>query len=177
MNVQVSDKAYAGIGSRETPIEVCKVFMQVAKALSDKGYTLRSGHADGADMAFERGATKKQIFVPWEGFNGSDSRFFCISEGAKKIASKYHPAWSRCSQAAQKLHARNVFQILGEKLDSPVEFVLCWTLGGSGKGGTGQAIRIATDYCIPIIDFGRWSPGSLEGVTELRKLLGAANHG
>ena len=50
--------------------------------------------------------------------------------------------------------ARNSYQVLGRNLDDPVEFVICWTPGGSGSGGTGQAIRIAKDYQIPVFDLG-----------------------
>ena len=58
---------YAGIGSRETPIEVQSKMSKVAKMLEDKGYTLRSGGADGADFAFEKGLGKisknKEIYL------------------------------------------------------------------------------------------------------------------
>lgn len=50
--------------------------------------------------------------------------------------------------------ARNTCQVLGLNLDSPVKAVICYTPGGSGSGGTGQAIRIAQAYKIPVIDMG-----------------------
>ena len=34
------------------------------------------------------------------------------------------------SAFVQALHTRNVFQVLGPSLDSPAEFVLCWTADG-----------------------------------------------
>lgn len=45
---------YTGIGSRETPEDFLKLFTQVARYLEIKGFTLRSGHARGADYAFEK---------------------------------------------------------------------------------------------------------------------------
>ena len=61
---------YAGIGSRETPKNKCRLMTKIAKILSGK-YTLRSGGADGADSAFEAGAgDNKQIFLPSNYFNG-----------------------------------------------------------------------------------------------------------
>ena len=58
---------YAGIGSRETPIEIQSKMSKVAKMLEEKGYTLRSGGADGADFAFEKGLAKtsknKEIYL------------------------------------------------------------------------------------------------------------------
>ena len=44
---------YAGIGSRETPIEVLELMTKASTWLGSKGYTLQSGGAIGADMAFE----------------------------------------------------------------------------------------------------------------------------
>lgn len=44
--------------------------------------------------------------------------------------------------------------MLGPKLDSPVNFVVCWTSDGKASGGTGQALRIAADpaYAIPVFN-------------------------
>jgi hypothetical protein len=63
-----------------------------------------------------------------------------------------HPAWDILSQGAQKLHARNVHQILGPDLSrpTPVEFVLCWTPDAQVVGGTATAIRLAQDRNIPV---------------------------
>ena len=63
-------KYYAGIGSRETPKNICLYMTAIAKRLASLGYTCNSGGADGADSAFERGAViNRQIFLPWDGFN------------------------------------------------------------------------------------------------------------
>ena len=32
------------------------------------------------------------------------------------------------------------------------KFVICWTKNGKGTGGTGQAIRIAKGFGIPVFD-------------------------
>lgn len=44
---------YAGIGSRETPMEILELMTKASAWLGAKGYTLQSGGAIGADMAFE----------------------------------------------------------------------------------------------------------------------------
>jgi hypothetical protein len=75
-----------------------------------------------------------------------------IVSRAQEIARKYHPAWNNLSHAAKKLMTRNTFQILGYDLNTPVSFVVCWTLGGKIQGGTGQALRIAKDMNIPIFN-------------------------
>lgn len=48
--------------------------------------------------------------------------------------------------------SRNVYQVLGPNLDDPVEFIICWTKDGKASGGTGQAIRIANDYGVPVFN-------------------------
>ena len=134
-------KYYAGIGSRSTPINILRIMTKVATALEEKGYTLRSGGAKGADSAFEKGILtgKKEIFSWKES-----------TEEAEKIASTIHPAWHNCNEYARKSHGRNVFQILGKDLNTPVEFVICWTPNGEEIGGTRTAIVLARQREIKI---------------------------
>lgn len=148
-------KVYTGIGSRETPQEILPLFTEIASFLCHFGWTLRSGGADGADRAFELGAPKQvEIYLPWKNFNGSHSPLWGVSPEALNIASQFHPAWDRCSTAGKKLHGRNVYQVLGQDLKTPSQFIICWTKNGAGAGGTGQALRIAKAHSIPIFDFG-----------------------
>lgn len=148
-------KYYAGIGSRSTPQEIIDLMGKIAEYLS-KDYVLRSGGADGADLAFENGCKgKKEIYLPWENFNGNKSNLFLDLldyKSAEKISMEYHPAWFRLKQGARKLHTRNVFQILGKDLKTPVSFVVCYCeiKNGEWKGGTAQALRIAKDRGIKI---------------------------
>jgi hypothetical protein len=151
----IDHRSYAGIGSRQTPPHVLAAMTAVAKVLAERGYILRSGGAGGADSAFEKGAdTAKEIFLPWRGFNGHSSRFYDPSSQASEIAEKYHPAWPGVKESVRKLMTRNTHQVLGKDCNDPVDFVICFTSHGAGAGGTGQAIRIAKDYQIPVIDLG-----------------------
>lgn len=151
-------KYYAGIGSRETPDDVLERMTNYAVVLAERGYTLRSGAAAGADTAFERGASafpeRKAIYLPWVGFNGhQDGIIVGEDERLREIAVRHHPAWEKCFPGARALHTRNVAQILGHT--EPIvlsDFVLCWTLKARGGGGTGQAIRIARTYGVPVYD-------------------------
>lgn len=144
-------KFYAGIGSRETPYNICCLMYHRAVALAKDGYTLRSGGTDEADTAFETGADHekglKEIWLPWSNHRGHNSPLI-PTPAAFELAAKFHPAWGRCSPAAKKLHARNSHIILGTDLKSPVEFVLFWTPDGKASGGTGQGLRIAQAYGI-----------------------------
>lgn len=151
---------YAGIGSRETPQDVCAFFKKLGAYLANHNFTLRSGGAQGADKAFEIGCNKvngdKEIYLPWKGFEGSNSTLYKDNPEAYIVAEKHHPYWYNLSEGARKLQARNSHQVLGEDLKTPSSFVLCWAKNGSGQGGTGQAIRIAKAYDIPIFDAGKY---------------------
>lgn len=145
---------YAGIGSRETPSSIQKQMFKIAIELSRSNFCLRSGGAEGADDAFERGAEYKQIFLPWNGFNGrqEDGASYIVPPFNEHYTLKYHPKPSSLSFTAKKFMSRNAYQVLGPDLNNPVDFILCWTKDGKALGGTGQAIRIANDYQIPVFN-------------------------
>lgn len=158
--------AYAGIGSRQTPDEVCDRMSDIALRLAEN-WTLRSGGADKADEAFALGALGAcgdvEIYLPWPDFNDfcrEDPDDDAIVERWKpqaeafELAALFHPAWDSLSRGAKALHARNSHQILGPDVTKPdlSKFVICWTPQASGSGGTGQALRIAKHYDVPVFD-------------------------
>ena len=142
-------RCYTGVGSRKTPPEVMEQITGIAQWLSQKGMTLRSGGADGADTAFESGSMSSDVFT-----------HDLSTEAAEAIAARFHPAWNKLGDRAKKLHGRNAFQVLGGQLDKPSDFVICWTPDGCvthsqrsiKTGGTGTAISIATFYGIPVFN-------------------------
>lgn len=156
-------RPYTGVGSRETPADVLDLMRRVALHLYTDEWTLRSGAAPGADSAFEQGATpfedytRTEIFLPWEGFELRQPHMVALERPkaeAYRIAARYHPAWATLKEGAKSLHARNVHQVLGADpgAPQPSKFVICWTENGQGGGGTGQALRIARAYRVPIFD-------------------------
>lgn len=153
--------AYCGVGARETPVDVCAFMRGIAATLSERGWMLRSGHADGADISFEEGCTgTKEIYIPWNGFNKARHGYngtyavHCLKNHlqALDIAQQTHPNWKACGEAVQMLHTRNVYQILGMDLKTPVSMVICWTKDGNATGGTGQAVRLAERQSIPVFN-------------------------
>lgn len=151
---------YAGIGSRTTPLEILEVMDHFAEAIATESL-LRTGGARGADQAFEFGATLGgglvEVYLPWKGFEErQDGKITDPGKDALELAEHYHPNWKALKQGGRKLMARNGYQVLGPDLFDPVEMVICWTpdgsLDGTGSqvGGTGQALRIAADYEIPV---------------------------
>ncbi len=147
--------AYAGIGSRRTPEPIALFFRDLAMVLArDLQWVLRSGGAQGADLAFEQGVDlvhgQKEIFTTKD-----------TTPEARSWGKKYHPVWNHLTFHQQELIARNTFQVLGENLDCPAIAVICWTPDGADgttiltskqTGGTGQAIRIAADLKIPVFN-------------------------
>jgi hypothetical protein len=162
MGILASIGHYAGIGSRKTPASIMSVMSRLARALEGKGFTLRSGAAEGADAAFEAGVRsgRKEIYLPWPGFNRHTSALSKQHPKASEIARELHPVWDRLSQGAQKLHSRNVHQVLGADLKTPSKFVVAWTPDAAksakevtaSTGGTGMAIKIADRHGVPVFN-------------------------
>jgi hypothetical protein len=101
--------------------------VEYASALARCGGVLRSGGALGADSAFETGCDlvdgSKEIYLPFKSFNNNASDLYQVSEDALYLASTIHPVFNKLSRVAKLLVARNMYQILGENLHTPVEFV------------------------------------------------------
>ncbi len=152
---------YSGIGSRETPPKIKGVMEEIGLVLGESGLILRSGHADGADLAFERGAKdyRAQIFVPWPSFNKHHAHskrhtYHVPNKASMETVDEYHPSGPFLKHSVKKLHARNAQIVLGYGLDNPSKFVVCWTYQGKTIGGTAQGIRIAEAHYIPVFNLG-----------------------
>lgn len=166
-------RVYTGVGSRETPPDVCAQMTALAARLSAFGYTMRSGGAEGADTAFEQGAEHPEVYLPWRGYNSrrgtalADMTLAQRNEAIEVVAA-VHPAWGRLTPAVRLLHIRNVFQVLGRDLASPSRFLVCWTPDGAeaedetsaATGGTRTAIVIAARHRVPVFNLRR--PGAHE---------------
>lgn len=154
----MDSKNVTGVGSREITEKYKNRIIEIAKLLDKAGYTLRSGGAEGSDTLFEENMSKKKIYLPWKNFNGNNSKRYMITKEALELASEIHPAFQYLSQGAQKLHARNCYQVLGYKLNHPSEMVVCYTKDGCNSeasstkhtGGTRTAIVLADRNNIPI---------------------------
>lgn len=153
---------YTGVGSRETPPEILGQMYHFAKNMANHGQILRTGGANGADNAFDEGARSVndaliEMYLPWQGFNHHFSEYYTVTEKAMDIAKDIHPAWHRLSAGARKLHARNVYQVLGYNLDTPSALLVCWTKNGELIGGTRTAIVLAHMYNIPVFNLAKIS--------------------
>lgn len=145
-------KYYAGIGSRKIPEDYRNLINEISLYLEEKGYTLRSGGANGTDLMFEEKVSNKEIYLPWKNFNKNNSDLYIVSKEALLIGKKYHPAWNNLNKWSKLLIGRNSYQILGNDLKTPSDFVVCYTDKAKIVGGTGQALRIAKSLNIKIFN-------------------------
>lgn len=151
-----ASRYYAGIGSRQTPQSSLKLINDVAARLEAMGYTLRSGGAEGADTFFEQATMRRQIFLPWARFNNSPhTEFTSPTQEAVELAHEEIQGFAQRAQPVRMLLARNMHQVLGPNLDTPVDFVVCWTTGGRVQGGTAHAIRLAKSRNIDVYNLAR----------------------
>lgn len=177
---------YTGIGSRNTPATVLALMRQIGYVMAMKGYTLRSGGAEGADTAFAEGwgdawsetvdfnmysPHKAEIYLPWNNFNhqttAMEGRIFAQgkSKQAHDIAEQIHPNWAYCRPSVKLLHIRNIYQVLGADLETPSEVVVFYAEpdGDSVKGGTRTAVELAKQRGIPVynlhdpLEIKRWN--------------------
>lgn len=153
-------RIYTGIGSRSTPPEILEMIERFAARMAERDWTLRSGHAPGADQAFERGAGRlAEVFLPWPGFESgvsvhADEVHDKPRIGAYNIAKNVHPVFDTLKRPARDLHARNCHQVLGWDLRSPTTFVVAWTPDPFPSGGTRTACELARRHGITVFDLG-----------------------
>lgn len=154
---------YAGIGSRKTPQSIQRRMTRDAKRLQAAGYVLRSGGAKGADEAFKEGAgLEAQIFTPMA------ATVAAFNKAAEIWDLRIDRSWPlEKGSYMGKLMARNAMVIEGRKIDSPVDFVLCWTPSGEWIGGTAQSIWHANSLGIPIYNYADETP-------KIKDLIAAA---
>lgn len=185
----MKDKYYTLVGSRKTPGNIKKLLMSVATKLISEGYTGRSGGAEGADEALEEAVAgfssdprfiglAQEIYLPWEGFNG---KYQNISQGyytipnphnnreAEQLAEDFHPMWHYLKSGGRKLHTRNVYQVLGQDLATPSDFLICYARPNITHptlvvGGTATAVAIAAEEYIPIINL--WHKYHIKNMQE-----------
>ncbi|MEZ8987936.1 macro domain-containing protein [Vibrio breoganii] len=108
-----------------------------------------------------------QSIIPWSNFNDRDTFktpwvTSDIPQWAIDSAAQLHPAWDKLSAGVKRLMARNTLQIIDSQTKSPVDRVICYTGDGASSvseitsktGGTGQALRLACQHGVPIVNVG-----------------------
>ncbi len=166
----------AGIGSKETPEEVCSEMNVIGAWCKEHHITIRSGHAPGADQAFETAEEYCVAYIPWLGFekafvSNATLVLYQRNQATVDLARKYHPKYDYLSFGTKKLMERNIWQVLGEDLKTPAKAIVCWTKGAKLVGGTSQALRVAKDYNIPVINMALEEYNTAESVVAVLKTI------
>lgn len=144
----------AGIGARSTPRLVREQLTELGGLCRRLGIWVRSGHAPGADYAWERGAREKTlVYLPSTSFNRvarlMTPHVVCLTQpvkgprpyhephaGAVRRAHQsikdHHPSGGArgpggLSDKARPFHLRNYFQVMGAAAEEdPVAAVVFW---------------------------------------------------
>lgn len=172
---KLSDYTYfAGIGSRETPIEIGELMIRFSYYFSLEGLVLRSGGAEGADTFFEIGADLaktidsskglKQIFLPEKNFFEHPSQWYIENEEiymTKELQKEmeielgflgglFHKGLATMEEKSRKLMLRNGMQVMGPFLNDPSMAVICWTPDGAIDHSERKLITGGTGQAISI---------------------------
>lgn len=160
------------VGSRKIPSGALQQFQQLLR-LCPLDWVAYTGEAEGCDetvfttMNSVVFCTSEQAVERVSNSPFVQQSIHCPSldnwDQAMEIGEQFHPAWHRLNPGARRKIARNSYQVLGHDLNSPTEMILCWTPDGAltkttaETGGTGQAIRIANAYNIPVYNLNNHS--------------------
>lgn len=149
----------AMIGSREPTQHQKNMILQALQGLDPETTLIISGCAYGVDaLALTHGHNmgfETVGIVPWPSYNTdvqqACTRVYTMEQlgaqhvrDAEESVQQYHPAWSRLSQGAKKLHMRNygIVRWANKVYAAPSS--------KPGGGGTGQGIRLAQGLSIPV---------------------------
>lgn len=172
---------WTGIGSRKTPEHIQKWMQAIAYIICKQGHTLRSGKADGADLAFQRGLelayfeTKQgsgEIYLPFENWHRQYCSLWDIYvrspnsiQKSLTIVSKVHGNWKKVRPEYRAYHIRNAFQVMGPRVseDEVSSFVLFWApeVDDIVSGGTATAVHLARSLNIPTFNMCGSGPNQL----------------
>lgn len=138
----------AGIGSRNTPLHVLRDMERIGEWCREHGVYVRSGHARGADYAFEKGARERcLVYLPTADFNAHLSLLGKVGYVAaddprgRTAANNFHAGWGPSFVALARM--RNTKIILGRDENRPVNLVVYWNPPMKTTGGTAHALAVA----------------------------------
>tara|TARA_B100000749_G_C18441502_1_gene472372 strand:+ start:2009 stop:2653 length:645 start_codon:yes stop_codon:yes gene_type:complete len=161
-------------------MDVEQVMYESAYAFAFMGYKCRSGRAENSDKRFEQGTLDAirdgatgslESFLPSSYFNGmraDGKQYFDATKlppevlaKQRELVERFHPKGTQLKGFTYNAMARNGNQVLGPDMLSPSRFILCAAKNSKFdkngeiydcKGGTGQAVRVAYHYKIPVFN-------------------------
>lgn len=162
---------------------------EVLKMLSEAGFTIRTqGITENEKMVLQK-AAKVEHYLPWKGFNESNSQIFKYHKEIGNLAQLIILSYSGLLEKANaeegpnrfktviRMMNRDISVVLGQQLNSPVKAAICWTPDGcesfkNTKRETGDystVIRTASYAKIPVINL--YNAGYKERITNLLNKL------
>lgn len=165
----------ACVGSRGITAQDIQFLTKIGYQLVSAGWTVHSGGAQGADQAFAVGAAEALhheapgglvIHLPWTSYeraaadaavrrSGGQALLDTVpfTDTERALALQFHPAADRLSRGGVTLMTRNVRIICPQgPSQRPVDLVIALPGDKPGGGGTGQALRLAAHFHIPLHD-------------------------
>lgn len=170
---------YTGIGPRNTPRAILNLMTEIGMYFAMHKWVLRSGGAEGADTAFEQGHVAMggdvEIYLPFKGFRHHSSSLYMggpdVENGRALSMAEYlwekrtgnNDSWRKLSSCKKAAMARTMLFVLGARMITPTDVVICWTSEEEPSGGTELALLAADEISkvsnvqIPIINLQRES--------------------
>lgn len=174
---EVLEDAYVPVSifvDRDFPPEAKTSLYNIASKLINKKITVRV-NGDDKDFCDKLSALSSQfveIYIPWKGFNNTESKHYWNTITAKHIAQQnFGNAWEKIPDSVKALMARNVRMIFGDKNNSIMLCLITWSKDGASKAtevtkDTGRSafiIKTASSYSFPVVNISK--PGA-ENILE-----------
>lgn len=146
------------VGSRRAPFYIRQEAIELGEAFSELGYKARSGGALGMDTYWlcqydpELATVYRHDDRSYDARTVNTTRLGAFDE-AIDIINRIVPHIAYMDATARLLHYRNAFQVLGDDLRSPSDYLLYWSplKNGVPVGGTKTAVLLAKRVGIPVL--------------------------
>lgn len=157
--------AYAVVSNKDIPQDILSNYERIARRLHELGYTARTGTLEGIEAKAETLPIRKELLLPWKGFNEKESQFTSSTPLIKGIAKKYMKSgnWDELKPAMQGFLQKNARLVTGHFGNSPAKFVLCWSQDQAetgtqitfNTGNIAHALTIASAWHVPVFNLAR----------------------
>lgn len=162
---------------KDFPQEVKTSLYNIASKLIQKKYTVR---VHGGDKEFiDKVATLSdkfvEVYLPWRGFNESDSKHTFNTATSKEIARTNFLGWEKIPDSVKAILASQVRLVFGDKNNSIILCLITWSKDGASRsaevtkdtGRSGFIIKVAATYSFPVVNISKESSGS-----EIERIFG-----
>lgn len=154
-------RPFAVTSNRDVPDSIKNRAIELTRTLVNKGHTARVGVLDGLEAMVNSAVTQNtECHIPFRGFAQSESKFNFSTPECLAIARHFATGFDQLKPAIQSFMGKNVRLILGNKNQSLIQFLVCYTEDGaestkevtSRTGICGHAIKVADYYNIPVFN-------------------------